>query len=86
MKKTTESSTKKADKVTKPKTRTAQVQFILKNPTKGALRFQEVDEQDNVRESMDDNAIGSLYVRKAFLDRMGITGCESCDVTINFHE
>lgn len=83
MKKTTEAT---APKGKAPKNRTAKVQFILKNPTKGALRFTEVDDKDQPLASADDGAIGTLYVRKAFLDKLGIDSCDSLDLTINFHE
>jgi hypothetical protein len=66
---------------------TQEIQFILERETKGALRFQEVDANDKPLESPDDGAIGTLYVRKAFIAGLDLPDTpQSCTVTIRFHE
>lgn len=49
--------------------------FDLRKETKGARVFDENDDQD---------AIGSLYVRKAFMAREGHADAKSAIVTIEF--
>lgn len=43
---------------------TTVVRFILERETKGALRYQEVDEKGAVIEEADKYTIGTLYLRK----------------------
>src|SRR5258708_16244057 len=53
---------------TKPKLTTNEVHatFVLLNETKGALRFQEVDDKGNALKSDADKALmGTVYLRKA---------------------
>lgn len=49
--------------------------FELKKTTQGAVVFQENDSED---------AVGSLYVRKAFLGRVGKPDASQAIVTIEF--
>ncbi len=49
------------------------IQFLFRNETKGALRYQEVDESGRPREGDKDGAVvGTLYLRKAAMVDSGV--------------
>jgi hypothetical protein len=76
---------KKADKEKTAKKAGTEVTFQFDKETPGAVRFKELDDKGEVIESADDGAIGSLYVRKAFLKRSGIKNVpDGCTITITF--
>lgn len=61
------------------------ITFQLEKETPGAVRFHELDGNGDRLEKADDGAIGTLYVRKAFLKAIGVKGApEGCKVTITF--
>lgn len=49
------------------------LQFLFRNETKGALRYQEVDESGRPKEGDKDGAlVGTLYLRKAAMVDSGV--------------
>ena len=61
------------------------ITFQFDKETPGAVRFQELGKDGEPNESMDDGLIGTLYVRKAGLKRLGVKDLpEGCTVTISF--
>lgn len=87
MPKTEKQETTSKKKASSSKIGPVDIQFALRNETKGAVRFVELNADNEPIEKVDDEdgAIGSLYVRKQFLDNLGIkTVPEGCTVTIQF--
>lgn len=79
------SNKKTADKEGTAKRAGAEINFTLERETPGAVRFKELDSNGNEIESADDGAINTLYIRKAFLKRIGVKNVpDGCKVSITF--
>lgn len=58
-----------------------ELRFVIEKETKGAIRYVEVDDADRPKD-LADATIGTLYVRKSYLQRAGVVGNDADYVTV----
>jgi len=60
------------------------INFVLKNETPGAVRYQEVDDKGQPKKSdFDGQIIGPLYLRKAALKTLGLGAPQQFSIVID---